>query len=96
MTKSDLIAAVAEQTNVTKNRAESVVNCVFDAMTDALVSGEGIEIRGFGSFTVRQYGAFNGRNPRTGAQVHVAGKRLPFFKAGKELKERVNGGGEEA
>jgi integration host factor subunit beta len=90
MTKSDLIEAVAEQKNITKSRAEAVVNCVFDAMADALVNGEGIEVRGFGSFTVRQYKPYNGRNPRTGDPVHVASKRLPFFKVGKELKEMVN------
>ena len=90
MTKSELIDAVASQTNVMKSRAEMVVNCIFDAMTDALKNGEGIEIRGFGSFTVRQYKPYNGRNPRTGDPVHVASKRLPFFKVGKELKEMVN------
>jgi integration host factor subunit beta len=93
MTKSDLIEAVAEQTNTTKSRAEAVVNCVFDAMADALKNGEGIEVRGFGSFTVRQYKPYDGRNPRTGEVVHVASKRLPFFKVGKELKEMVGGGG---
>src|SRR3954451_6988267 len=67
-----------------------VVNCVFEAMTEALQKGEGIEIRGFGSFTVRPYKAYSGRNPRTGAPVPVPPKRLPFFKVGKELKELVN------
>ena len=91
MTKSELIDAVANKTNITKSRAELVVNCIFDAMTDALKRGEGIEIRGLGSFTVRQYKPYNGRNPRTGDPVQVASKRLPFFKVGKELKEMVNG-----
>ncbi|MCP4199557.1 MAG: integration host factor subunit beta [Proteobacteria bacterium] len=90
MTKSELIDAVAEQTNITKSRAELLVNCIFDSMTDALKRGEGIEIRGLGSFTVREYKPYNGRNPRTGEPVHVASKRLPFFKVGKELKEMVN------
>ena len=90
MTKSELIDAVAQRTKITKSRAEHVVNCVFNAMTSALEQGEGIEIRGFGSFTVRQYKPYNGRNPRTGEPVHVASKRLPFFKVGKELKEMVN------
>ena len=94
MTKSDLIEAVAERTTTTRSRAEAVVNCVFDAMADALKNGEGIEVRGFGSFTVRQYKPYDGRNPRTGEAVHVASKRLPFFKVGKELKERVDGGGD--
>lgn len=92
MTKSELIDAVAQRTNITKSRAEQVVNCVFNAMTAALENGEGIEIRGFGSFTVRQYKSYNGRNPRTGKPVPVPEKRLPFFKVGKELKEIVNGG----
>ena len=92
MTKSELIDAVASKTSITKSRAELVVNCIFDAMTETLKRGEGIEIRGLGSFTVRQYKPYNGRNPRTGDPVHVASKRLPFFKVGKELKEMVNDG----
>ena len=92
MTKSELIEAVAERTKITKSRAELVVNCVFDAMTAALERGEGIEIRGYGSFTVRSYKPYDGRNPRTGNQVSVPSKRLPFFKVGKELKTLVNQG----
>ena len=92
MTKSELIDAVARRTQITKSRAELVVNCVFDSMTAALERGEGIEIRGFGSFTVREYKPYNGRNPRTGRAVPVPEKRLPFFKVGKELKELVNQG----
>jgi integration host factor subunit beta len=90
MTKSELIDAMATRSQLTKARAELVVNCVFEAMTEALQRGEGIEIRGFGSFTVRPYKAYSGRNPRTGAPVPVPPKRLPFFKVGKELKELVN------
>jgi integration host factor subunit beta len=90
MTKSELIDAMAARADLTKARAELVVNCVFDAMTEALQRGEGIEIRGFGSFTVRPYKAYSGRNPRTGEPVPVPAKRLPFFKVGKELKELVN------
>ena len=90
MTKSELIDAVAQRTRIAKSRAEQVVNCVFEAMTEALEGDEGIEIRGFGSFTVRHYKAYNGRNPRTGKPVPVPPKRLPFFKVGKELKELVN------
>jgi integration host factor subunit beta len=92
MTKSELIDAVARRSQITKSRAELVVNCVFDSMTAALERGEGIEIRGFGSFTVREYKPYNGRNPRTGRAVPVPEKRLPFFKVGKELKELVNAG----
>jgi integration host factor subunit beta len=90
MTKSELIDAIAAREDLTKARAEMVVNCVFDTMTDALKAGEGIEIRGFGSFTVRPYKPYDGRNPRTGQPVPVPAKRLPFFKVGKELKELVN------
>lgn len=90
MTKSELIDAMAQRSDLTKARAEQVVNCVFDAMTEALQRGEGIEIRGFGSFTVRPYKPYSGRNPRTGEPVPVPAKRLPFFKVGKELKELVN------
>jgi len=92
MTKSELIEAVAQRTKITKSRAELVVNCVFDAMTSALEEGEGIEIRGYGSFTVRHYEPYKGRNPRTGKEVEVPEKRLPFFKVGKELKVLVNEG----
>lgn len=91
MTKSELIEAIAGRAHLTKARAEQAVNCVFDAMTEALARGEGIEIRGFGSFTVRPYKPYDGRNPRTGESVHVPAKRLPFFKVGKELRELVDG-----
>ena len=90
MTKSELIEAITTRGEITKARAELVVNCVFDTMTEALQEGEGIEIRGFGSFTVRPYKPYAGRNPRTGQSVPVPAKRLPFFKVGKELKELVN------
>jgi integration host factor subunit beta len=90
MTKSELIEAIAARSDLTKARAELVVNCVFDAMTEALERGEGIEIRGFGSFSVRPYKPYAGRNPRTGNPVPVSAKRLPFFKVGKELKELVD------
>ena len=97
MTKSELIEAIAARSELTKARAEMVVNCVFDAMTQALQRGEGIEIRSLRSaqaqpfgFTVRPYKPYDGRNPRTGQPVPVPAKRLPFFKVGKELKELVN------
>lgn len=91
MTKSELIEVVAQEAGLTKGRAELVINTIFESMVEALQRGEGIEIRGFGSFTVRQYKSYEGRNPRTGEPVHVAPKRLPFFKVGKDLRERVNG-----
>ncbi len=90
MTKADLIAVIAEKLKFPWARAELLVDQIFSSMSDALMRGEGIEIRGFGSFTVRQYRAYDGRNPRTGATVHVKPKRLAFFKVGKELRERVN------
>jgi integration host factor subunit beta len=90
MTKSELIEAIAARGELTKARAELVVNFIFEAMTEALQKGEGIEIRGYGSFSVRPYKPYDGRNPRTGQPVPVPAKRLPFFKVGKELKELVN------
>ena len=90
MTKSELIQLVAKRTGVSRARAELVVNCVFDAMSESLATGDGIEVRGFGSFTVRDYRAYTGVNPKTHAPVHVEAKRLPFFRVGKELKDRVN------
>ena len=90
VTKSELIERISEKLKLPNGKAEQIVNCVFDSMVKALQDGEGIEIRGFGSFTVRQYKAYEGRNPRTGETVHVAPKRLPFFKVGKDLRERVN------
>ena len=92
MTKSELIEAVAQRTKMTKSSAEMVVNAVFETMAEALVEGKGIEIRGFGSFTVRNYRAYSGRNPRTGTNVDVTPKRLPFFRVGKEMKVAVNEG----
>lgn len=90
VTKSDLIETVAQKLHLPKGKAELIVNCVFDSMEDSLKKGERIEIRGFGSFEIRHYKAYEGRNPRTGDPVGVHPKRLPFFKVGKELKERVN------
>jgi integration host factor subunit beta len=90
MTKSELIELISNKIKLPKGKAEQIVNTIFDSMVDALKRGEGIEIRGFGSFTVREYKSYEGRNPRTGSPVHVAPKRLPFFKVGKELRERVN------
>ncbi len=73
-------------------RAEAIVNQIFDTLTETLMRGEGIEIRGFGSFTVRSYGAYEGRNPRTGVPIHVKTKRLAFFRVGKELRGRIHAG----
>jgi integration host factor subunit beta len=90
MTKSDLIEHVAELNKVSKGRAEALINAVFDCLADALRRDERVEIRGLGSFEIRRYGAYKGRNPRTGDSVAVQPKRLPFFKAGKDLKDLIN------
>ncbi|HTB60460.1 MAG TPA: HU family DNA-binding protein [Polyangia bacterium] len=92
MTKSDLIDVLCETQKIPKGRAELLVQVVFESMEVALKRGERIEIRGFGSFELRSYRPYEGRNPRTGVRVSVQPKRLPFFKVGKELKERVNAG----
>jgi len=92
LTKSDLVEALSSKLNLPKGRAEQIVDCIFDAMEKALRGGDRIEIRGFGSFEIRDYKAYDGRNPRTGETVHMKPKRLPFFKVGKELKERINAG----
>jgi len=92
MTKSDLIDVLCETQKLPKGRAELLVHVIFDALEAALKRGERIEIRGFGSFELRSYRGYDGRNPRTGSAVAVRPKRLPFFKVGKELKERVNDG----
>jgi integration host factor subunit beta len=90
MTKSDLINQLSRQRSIPVARAESIVDAIFGAIEDTLCRGERIEIRGLGSFELRQYGAYAGRNPRTGERVAVQPKRLPFFKVGKEMKERIN------
>jgi integration host factor subunit beta len=92
MTKSDLIDVLCEMQKIPKGRAELLVQVIFESMEAALKQGERIEIRGFGSFELRSYRPYEGRNPRTGVRVSVQPKRLPFFKVGKELKERVNDG----
>ncbi len=90
MTKADLINIIAEKANLQHKQSEIVVNMVFDMMTDSLKKDDRIEIRGFGSFVNRCYEGYRGRNPKTGQLVEVPPKRVPFFKVGKELKERVD------
>lgn len=92
MTKADLINIISEKAGITRVKAETVVNTVFDSMVEALLRNDRIEIRGFGSFVNREYEAYRGRNPRTGEVINVDQKRLPFFKVGKELKEDINNG----
>ena len=91
MTKSDLVQVLSEKiSTLTKKECEVIVDTVFHNMRDALQKGEKIEIRGFGSFTVRVRRAKEGRNPKTGEKVSIPEKRIPFFKVGKELRELVN------
>lgn len=90
MTKSDLINLISSKANITRLKAEAVVNTIFDSMVETLKDGHRIEIRGFGSFVNREYDARDGRNPKTGEPISVAKKKNPFFKVGKELKEELN------
>ena len=92
MTKADLIDLIAERTKLPHGRAELLICQMFDAMVDALRKGEGIEIRGFGSFRFRNRAPRKGRNPKTGEKVDVPPKKIPYFKMGKELKALLNGG----
>jgi integration host factor subunit beta len=90
MKKSQLIEALTIDAGLALKKAEKVVNTVFAEMANALIRVERVEIRGFGTFKVKQYDGFTGRNPRTGKLISVKPKKLPFFKCGKELKERVD------
>ena len=90
MNKSGLIEALSQKLNLTEKKAIDVVNLVFKGFTDELKKSGRIEIRGFGSFVVKDYGAYTGRNPKTGTKIKVDPKKLPFFKVGKELKDRVD------
>ena len=91
MNKSELIEALSKKENLTEKKAIDVISMVFKGFTDELKNGGRIEIRGFGSFVVRKYTAYTGRNPKTGKNIKVAPKKLPFFKVGKELKAKVDG-----
>jgi integration host factor subunit beta len=90
MNKVDLIQSLKESNHLSKSEAETVVNLFFNEMADALAQGDRVEIRGLCSFFVKKYKAYTGRNPKTGAKVKIAPKKLPFFKVGKELKDRVD------
>jgi len=90
MNKSELIEALAQELDMATRQATSVLNIILETLMVAMERGDDIEIRGFGSFTVKEYGTYVGRNPKSGKQIAVNPKKLPFFKVGKELKERVN------
>jgi integration host factor subunit beta len=90
MNKSGLVDALQQEAVISKAKAEAVVDILFGAMSDALVTGDRVEIRGFCSIFVKDYKGYVGRNPKTGTPVEISPKKLPFFKCGKELKERVD------
>lgn len=90
MNKSELIEALAQNQGLPAKTAKSIVNTILDAMIETLVRGENIELRGFGSFTVREYESYTGRNPKTGVRILVKPKKLPFFKVGKDLRESID------
>jgi len=90
MNKHELIQALKDTTNLSRSKAASVVDIFFNGMADALAKGERVEIRGLCSFFVKEYRSYTGRNPKTGERVKIKSKKLPFFKPGKELKERVD------
>ncbi len=90
MNKLDLVVALKTEAGLTKNEATAVVNLFFDEMSNAMANGDRVEIRGLCSFYVKKYKAYSGRNPKTGEEVNIKPKKLPFFKCGKKLKERVD------
>lgn len=90
MTKAELVEKVAERIDLTKKQTEVIVNTVFQSITEALANGNKVELRGFGSFRVRHRHSREGRNPKTGATVFIPAKKVPFFKAGKELREMID------
>jgi len=90
MNKSEIIEALAQELDMSTRQTTLILNTILETMMVALERGEDIEIRGFGSFTVKEYKPYVGRNPKSGKQIAVKPKKLPFFKVGKELKERVN------
>jgi integration host factor subunit beta len=91
MNKVDLIQALKDSNNLSKSEAETVINLFFNKMADALTQGDRVEILGLCSFFVKKYNGYTGRNPKTGEKVKIASKKLPFFKVGKDLKDRVDG-----
>ncbi len=90
MNRSDLINSLKDKVALSRKDAGKVVDTFFDALKETLSKGDRVEIRGFGSFSVKSYKPYVGRNPKTGEQINVTSKKLPFFKVGKELKEKVD------
>lgn len=89
MNKSELVAGLSKEMNLPLRKSEDIVNAVLETVFNSLVGGNRIELRGFGSFEVREYRGYTGRNPKTGERIRVESKRLPFFRAGKELRTKV-------
>ncbi len=92
MNKSELIEALSQGIDLPHREAAAITNTIIETMTEALAQGDSIEIRGFGSFVIKNYGSYEGRNPKTGEKIKVKPKKLPFFKVGKDLREQVNKG----
>lgn len=90
MNKSDFIVTLAKEADLPQRKSEEIVNLFFETVEQALVEGDRIEIRGFGTFSVKDYKGYTGRNPKTGERIGIRAKRLPFFKIGKQLRERVD------
>jgi integration host factor subunit beta len=90
MTKAELVERVAEKIDLTKKQTEAIVNILLSSITEALGKGDKVELRGFGSFRIRERNPREGRNPKTGETVSIPAKKVPFFKAGKELREMVD------
>ena len=90
LTRNELLNRLVETTECTKRQGETILNTLFDTMTESLVQGDGIELRGFGSFRIRERDARTGRNPRTGERVDVQPKKVVFFRPGKGLKDQIN------
>jgi len=91
MNRSELIKALAEDTGISVEESTKIIGIFFDSMKSALLNGDRVEIRGFGSFKMKAYPGYAGRNPKTGQTVDVTSKKLPFFRVGKELKDYING-----
>ncbi len=92
MNKSELIEKLAEKMGISARESNSIINTIVDTMENSLADNKPIEIRGFGSFIIKEYESYTGRNPKTGEKIKVAPKKLPFFKVGKDLREKVNQG----
>ena len=94
MTKSELTEALSKDLNLPLQTSTGIVSSILDSMTDTLVNGDNVELRGFGSFTVKHYDSYTGRNAKTGEKTVVKEKKLPVFKVGKDLREAVDGDGQ--